>query len=537
MDNLKKVILSLVLILISTNILAQSNRQENTTLVLARKLIHTNPDSAAVLFQKKINENLKSNDTISAINALMELSTLYSHNLNYSKSYDGYWKALLLADKTKDSASIAKIYNELGWLYSFYKRDEKALEYFNRAIKIRKELIQKNPNVKEYVLSDYFSILNLHRVNKEYKQASNYLDSCRIWKNRISPNYESYYIKAEEGFLDATNGNFKESISKLNSCQKYFSKNSKTYLVVIHVLKGDVYRMMKKYDLSLEEYKSSLKLSENSKSHLNYQLKAYEGLKNIYLQKENYKVAFQYLNKETELNNKIFGLKSENSKHLIEIKDQYRIEKEKQEDALNAQLLENYEQEDKIWLLKSIILVIVIISIIFYGFILIRQIKLKHKNEKRILSEKQKLKLQKKNEVLELKNKELTQASLRHIEKDEFIAGIQKKIEGTDEALNKKVILRALKRFQGSPSKNWSEFEVRFTAINQSFYDNLKDKFPQLSQTDQKICALVRLNFASKDMARLLGISVESVHTSRYRLRKKLNLNREDNLEDFINQF
>ena len=58
-----------------------------------------------------------------------------------------------------------------------------------------------------------------------------------------------------------------------------------------------------------------------------------------------------------------------------------------------------------------------------------------------------------------------------------------------------------------------------------------------LKQTDLKICALVKLNFPSKDMAKLLGISVESVHTSRHRLRKKLGLERNDNLEEFINKF
>ncbi|MFW2376918.1 MAG: helix-turn-helix transcriptional regulator, partial [Cellulophaga baltica] len=81
------------------------------------------------------------------------------------------------------------------------------------------------------------------------------------------------------------------------------------------------------------------------------------------------------------------------------------------------------------------------------------------------------------------------------------------------------------------------EFEARFTAINQSFYKNLKDTYPSLSQTDLKLCALVKLNFSSKEMSSLLGISIESVHTSRYRLRKKLNLERNDNLTEFIANF
>ncbi len=85
-----------------------------------------------------------------------------------------------------------------------------------------------------------------------------------------------------------------------------------------------------------------------------------------------------------------------------------------------------------------------------------------------------------------------------------------------------------------SNHRNWEEFEARFVSINQSFYRRLQEKFPQLSQRDLKLCALIKLNFSSKEMAKLLGISVESAHTSRYRLRKKLNLTREVNLTEFI---
>lgn len=534
--NLRLLILALMFFL-TTNSYSQNNRQKENILKKARELTHKNPDSSAYYFNQEIGLDLKNKDTVSAIKTLKELSILYSHNLNYSKSYDGYWKALLLADKIKHNELTADIYQEIGWLYSFYKRDEKALEYFNKSIKLRKKQFVKNESNAHFIASDYFSIVNLYRGNKNYKKAAQYLDSCVYYQAKLSPKITSYYIIAEQAYLDAVNGNYNLAINKLNKCKEHFKHTDKTYLSVIHSLTADVYKMMKEYDKSILNYKASINLSENNKSHLNYKIKDYEGLKDIYVDLKNYKEAYYYLDKETALNNKIFGTTSENSKHLLEIKDNYRLEKEKQKDAMQKQLIANYEQEDKIWLLKSIILIILIISLVFYGIVLVKQIKNKHKNEKQIIAEKQKLKTQKTNEVLELKNKELTQAALRLIEKDEFIAGLQKKIETAGENVNKKVVLRALKTFQGTPSKNWTEFEARFTTINQSFYENLRIKYPKLSQTDQKICALVKLNFPSKDMSKLLGISVESVHTSRYRLRKKLGLKREDNLEDFISRF
>ena len=82
--------------------------------------------------------------------------------------------------------------------------------------------------------------------------------------------------------------------------------------------------------------------------------------------------------------------------------------------------------------------------------------------------------------------------------------------------------------------RSWQEFRLRFASVNNKFYKKLTTQCPNLSQRDQKICALIKLNLTSKKMAGLLGISVESVHTIRYRLKKKLNLDKDTSLEDFI---
>ncbi|MEM6829932.1 MAG: tetratricopeptide repeat protein, partial [Bacteroidota bacterium] len=76
--------------------------------------------------------------------------------------------------------------------------------------------------------------------------------------------------------------------------------------------------------------------------------------------------------------------------------------------------------------------------------------------------------------------------------------------------------------------------ENRFTAVNKDFFERLKHQFPNLQPYDLKICALIKLNFSGKEMARLLGITPESANTSRYRLRKRLGLKKEENLVTFI---
>jgi DNA-binding NarL/FixJ family response regulator len=82
--------------------------------------------------------------------------------------------------------------------------------------------------------------------------------------------------------------------------------------------------------------------------------------------------------------------------------------------------------------------------------------------------------------------------------------------------------------------EDWSRFALYFDEVHNNYLTTLKTKFPQLSNTDLKLCAYLRLNLSSKEIAQLLNISLKGVEVSRYRLRKKLGLATEVNLHDFL---
>jgi len=72
--------------------------------------------------------------------------------------------------------------------------------------------------------------------------------------------------------------------------------------------------------------------------------------------------------------------------------------------------------------------------------------------------------------------------------------------------------------------------------LNISFYQNLSTKYPELSEKEKRLCALLRLNLSSKEMASILGISFKSVEINRYRIRKKMNLKKDEKLHHIINK-
>ena len=77
-------------------------------------------------------------------------------------------------------------------------------------------------------------------------------------------------------------------------------------------------------------------------------------------------------------------------------------------------------------------------------------------------------------------------------------------------------------------------FEDAFNNADQNFLKNLKKLHPNLTHNDLKLCAYLRLNLSTKEIAPLFGISVRSVEIKRYRLRKKMNLSHGTTLTDHI---
>ena len=201
-----------------------------------------------------------------------------------------------------------------------------------------------------------------------------------------------------------------------------------------------------------------------------------------------------------------------------------------QEQRLKTQL----EHEEDIWFWQRVILVVSLGFLILIGILYFSYLRANYKAEKQILKKQQELEIQKANEVLELKNKELATSALKLIEKDEHLSLLKDKIKTANGEVNVKELKQIMKSISISNARNWEEFEARFVAVNKSFYETLTTQYPNLTAGDLKLCALIKLNFSSKEMAQLLGISVESTHTFRYRLRKKLNLTREVNLTEFI---
>jgi len=134
---------------------------------------------------------------------------------------------------------------------------------------------------------------------------------------------------------------------------------------------------------------------------------------------------------------------------------------------------------------------------------------------------------------LEFKESQLSAMALQILQKHELMQELKKRLEENVQVPKDLDFGKILNRGTNQ-DKEWSDFNTYFESVNKNFYARLKHTYPDISPNDLKICALIKLNLSSKEMAGILNISPDSVKTARYRLRKKLHLTTEDNLTEFI---
>jgi ligand-binding sensor domain-containing protein/DNA-binding CsgD family transcriptional regulator len=140
---------------------------------------------------------------------------------------------------------------------------------------------------------------------------------------------------------------------------------------------------------------------------------------------------------------------------------------------------------------------------------------------------------------LKYKNKQLTTFTLHLIQKNEALKELQTKIytsmRTTDKSSFKtfKSLLETID-YSFRNDDEWEKFQLFFEEVHAGFFENLKSNNHNITAQDLRHCALIRLNLSITEVATIMGISSESVKTSRFRLRKKMDINSQQELVDYI---
>jgi DNA-binding CsgD family transcriptional regulator len=236
----------------------------------------------------------------------------------------------------------------------------------------------------------------------------------------------------------------------------------------------------------------------------------------------NWQVAYQALSSARILQKQYYNNKLDET--IVEMSAKYELDK--QASKLTEEKRKSKARQREVVMLLIILIIASILFTLSY-----RSFKLKLKNEaqKDALERLEKKRLE---EHLKYKHKEVSDAIANAVAYNQVMSEVKLAISHNDpkEALN---IMNANINTQ----KNWQAFLLNFSQMHPDFFSKLELKHPDLTETEQKLSAMLLMELKSKEIAGVLNIALSSVSKGRNRLRKKIKLDASKELNDYFNRF
>jgi len=480
-----------------------------------------------------------SDDSMFIAQCYSNIGSIYVNLGNYNTASDYYFKALKINETNNFKEGIADVYLNIANVFIQLEEYDAALDF---QLKSLQYFIENDYNTEiGYCLSNiglvYLELQEidtaLYYFNRALEINTQAQDQHGIIGSLINIG-NAHFIK---GNLDIALVNIEKArLLCIKTKDMYFL--TKCLLTEVRIYKeyGDIPTaiMLGKEALAISIEIDALSVAVNANLILS---ELYESDGDF----SNSLIYYKYYN---ELKDSIYTFDKTNA--IQNLKIQYETEKKEQQIRILKEEKEFTEKITLYLLITSAALLLTILISIYTFFLKIRNSK--HKLQiSRTESQKKELELAKKalenenlEKDLELRHKELTTNAMNLIRNIEINANLFQELNNliptADQDQKEKIrdIIRSYKII--SQDKGWKEFELRFGQVHKSFYQNLSTRFPDLSPNEKKLCAFLRLNMTTKDIALLTFKSVNTINQARKRLRKKLNLSPNENLITFLSE-
>ncbi len=513
----------------------------------------------------------------SKVNLLVSISRIYE-NSNLSLSLQYSLQALEIAENSGNKNSIAYALFNLGNVSFSQGLFPIAVNYFEKYIELQHEFDNSIPIA--------FAQVNLGAINikiHQFEQAEKYflgaLESLRQAESADpskSFDKESIHIYNNLGIIYQRGKDVNKAIEYYNKgieLAEKTSEESEIFAMLFNNL-SSVLLDMNKTTEALSPMEEALKIRLKNKDRAG-EASSYKMIARYHTILNNNQEARDYLNKAFSIAKEIGNnsLKAEicndifNNYQLLNQSDsalKYHILLMELNDIMNKdealkeltriELTAQFEQQDLIrqanqkrkelrYFIAGLVLFLTVIILTLLYFLLwgrMKRLKLEKKNVQ-LVSKNLELEKTTLGQELEIRNKELTTNVMYQIQQNELVNEITQKLQNFSKTLRKEdqhLILgfvSGLKKTRNTAV--WNEFEVRFQQVHNEYYDKLNLINPDLTTNDRRLCAFLRLNMSTKEIASITGQSIRSIEVARTRLRRKLNLTNSDTgLIEFLSQ-
>lgn len=447
----------------------------------------------------------------------MLLQGRYFTEMNiFDKAYAELYSAKEIAEQIHDSTLLSNILNALGVIYDIQKEPEQSLDYYEQALKYAKE--QNDPLLQIRLLNNKAIVYTEQGRLQEAKELLFFCIS-HIRERRIAFGLDRLYMNLAPIYISED----KTDSALLNidrSLQIATQSNNQSSIARSLIYKGYILFTQNKITESKQVFEraDSIALTMGADNmhcmilqYFVWIAEAEQDYKSAYLYLQQYKNASDSLSIKRNVVNMI-RLKMEN-------------------ESVQAQLESQHKLYRLIMTTVFLVLILILGCIAFFYW---------YKHSRKLLKNKQRENSVLASELEQENKKMVTQSLLKQKRTNDLqeIARQLKEHRNFFKLSNQPIIDRTISLLVGSnEEEQWQEFETRFERVHTGFMKNLQKRYPNLSTTEKRLCAYLRLNMTTKEIANILHVSSRAVEQSRYRLRKKLGVGRNQDLGNFLCSF
>ena len=453
------------------------------------------------------------------------IGNIYSELGDNDNSSRYLFKSLKLFEELNDKEGIARSMGNIGLNFYDQQYYKKSLEYYNSALMIAKSLDNQN-----LIKQQYNNIAVVYGDLQQYDTSVIFLRKALEISIRLGDKLGQGINIMNIGHIQMKENKYDSAlISFRNSIELLTEMNNRSHISECNFNFGYCYYNLNRIDESILYFKKALQEGQS----IDYYTIIYESakmLKQISVGKQDSVSAFKYIQIENKSLDSLYV--SQKQDFISKQELQYIYDKKEFE----VQLAQNTRDNVMLIIIFSLISGLIILALWFSRYRL---------KSKFVVVEKEKIELEKEKIQSELiiKDKELTVNLISLIKKNEMLIEISNKLgqlerNASGRETKDSIAKISLELRNNTDDKMLNEFTQRFQEVHAGFYEKLLTTYPDLTQNELKLCALLRLNMTTKDISEITDQQLASIDKARYRLRKKLDLSGpETNLVTFLSKF
>ena len=410
-------------------------------------------------------------------------------------------------------------YQVVGELLYKIREYEESVQFSLKALKIW-EFGQVQKDIQRMMWACNTTALGFHRMQNYdsaffyYNKAMLYADELKldIWKGIISGNMGQIYFAQKKYDTALTLLQTDYNISKKDKLYDN-AANSLQWAARTQLQLGN-------NEVALQYVREAFYLLGKI-PNMNYLRNTYQAATEVFKSLENYDSAFYYNTK--------YGALNDSLERVVALSG-IAVSKARANDEKSRYRIQSLQKEKEKQVFQRNILIAAIILFGVVGFLVITKQRLKAKLEvARAEQEKQRMQ-----QEMVFAREQLNMFTENIVEKTNMIEKLEEQVRDKTVSNEQQMLITELGQQTILTEDDWIKFKILFEKIYPTFFKQIKKTAPDITLAEMRMAALVLLQLTSKQTAAILGISVDSVHKTRQRLRQRLQLNSDINLDDYI---